>query len=106
MGAVIPLSDASRQPVRTPVITVGIIIANFVVWALELQGGDAFVLRWAAIPAHITAGHEWWTVLTATFLHGSWSHILGNMVFLWAFGPEMEDSMGSLRYLIFYLVGG
>jgi membrane associated rhomboid family serine protease len=40
------------------------------------------------------------------FLHGSWSHILGNMVFLWAFGPEIEDSMNPLRYLVFYLVGG
>ena len=40
------------------------------------------------------------------FMHGSWSHILGNMVFLWAFGPEIEDAMGALRYLAFYLVGG
>jgi membrane associated rhomboid family serine protease len=39
-------------------------------------------------------------------MHGSWSHIIGNMVFLWAFGPEVEDAMGPLRYLIFYLVGG
>jgi len=106
MGAVIPLTDASRRPVRFPIVTVCIIVANFAVFALELAGGDAFVLQWAAIPAHITAGHDWVTVLTAMFLHGSWSHILGNMVFLWAFGPEMEDAMHRGRYLAFYLVGG
>ena len=46
-------------------------------------------------------GHQWITVLTAMFMHGSWSHILGNMVFLWAFGPEIEDAMNPLRYLAF-----
>jgi membrane associated rhomboid family serine protease len=40
------------------------------------------------------------------FMHGSWLHIIGNMIFLWAFGPEMEDVMGPLRYAVFYLVGG
>ena len=79
---------------------------NFFVFVLELRGGDAFVLRWSAVAANITAGHGWITILTATFLHGSWSHILGNMVFLWAFGPEIEDSMNRLRYLVFYLTGG
>ena len=49
---------------------------------------------------------DWITILTAMFMHGSWSHILGNMVFLWAFGPEIEDSMNPLRYLAFYLPGG
>ncbi len=106
MGTVIPLSDATRRPVRVPVVTIGIIVINFIVFLLELQGGDAFVMRWSAIPAHITAGHDWITVLTAMFMHGSWSHILGNMVFFWAFGPEMEDSMTPLRYLVFYLLGG
>jgi membrane associated rhomboid family serine protease len=106
MGGLIPLSDASRRPLRFPVITAGIILANFVVFILELNGGDAFVLRWSAIPANITSGHRWMTVVTAMFLHGGWLHILGNMVFLWAFGPEIEDSMGRLRYLAFYLAGG
>jgi membrane associated rhomboid family serine protease len=106
MGALIPLTDATRRPVRLPIVTIGIILANFCVFALELHGGDPFVLRWSAIPAHISAGHDWITLLTAMFLHGSWSHILGNMVFLWAFGPEIEDAMGPGRYLLFYLVGG
>ena len=102
---VIPLTDVSRRPSRFPLITAYIIAANAVVWVFELMGGDAFVLRWSAIPADITAGHRWITVLTSTFMHGSWSHIIGNMVFLWAFGPEVEDAMGRARYLVFYLLG-
>ena len=89
-----------------PIVTACIILTNFVVFGLELSRGEAFVLRWSAIPANVTSGHQWITVLTAMFLHGSWSHILGNMVFLWAFGPEIEDSMKPLRYLVFYLAGG
>jgi membrane associated rhomboid family serine protease len=92
--------------VHVPAVTASIILANFIVWGLELHGGDAFVLKWSAIPKDITSGHHWITILTAMFLHGSWSHILGNMVFLWAFGPEIEDSMSRLRYLVFYIAGG
>jgi membrane associated rhomboid family serine protease len=106
MGGLIPLTDASRRPVHFPIVTICIIIINFVVFGLELNGGEAFVLKWAAIPAKISAGHDWITILTAMFMHGSWSHILGNIVFLWAFGPEMEDTMNPLRYSVFYVCGG
>jgi membrane associated rhomboid family serine protease len=103
---VIPLGDASRRPVRTPVVTIGITVVNALVFVLELIGGDAFVTRWSVIPAQIAAGQHLITILTGMFMHGGWSHILGNMVFLWAFGPEIEDSMGRWRYLVFYLGGG
>jgi membrane associated rhomboid family serine protease len=106
LGGLIPLTDASRRPVRFPIVTASLIVANFFVFALELGGGEAFVLKWAAIPASVVAGHHLITILTSMFMHGSWSHILGNMVFLWAFGPEIEDSMNPLRYLVFYLAGG
>ncbi len=83
-----------------------IILVNALVFFEELVGGQAFVTEWAAIPARIVQGHAWVTIFTAMFMHGGWMHIIGNMVFLWAFGPEMEDAMGKVRYLIFYLVGG
>src|SRR5437899_1914314 len=106
MGGLIPLSDASRRPVRIPVITIFIILINVFVFMMELMRGESFVTQWSVIPAQITTGHHWITILTAMFMHGSWSHIIGNMVFLWAFGPEIEDAMGRGRYLIFYLLGG
>jgi membrane associated rhomboid family serine protease len=106
MGGLIPLGDASRSPASIPVVTACIIFANICVFVLELTRGDAFVLQWSAIPAQITSGHHLITILTAMFMHGSWSHIIGNMVFLWAFSPEIEGAMGRGRYLAFYLAGG
>jgi membrane associated rhomboid family serine protease len=106
MGTLVPLSDASRRPKHFPVTTALIIVINVVVFIEELLRGDAFVLAWSVVPSDIVGGHHWITILTAMFLHGSWSHIIGNMVFFWAFGPEIEDAMGPLRYLAFYVVGG
>ncbi|HVU46932.1 MAG TPA: rhomboid family intramembrane serine protease, partial [Terracidiphilus sp.] len=106
MGGLIPLGDASRKPVRMPVMTGLIIAINVLVFFEELLHGNAFVARWSAIPVLITSGHGLVTLITATFLHGGWMHIIGNMVFLWAFGPEIEDAMGRGRYLAFYLLGG
>ncbi|MFZ3211492.1 MAG: rhomboid family intramembrane serine protease [Terriglobales bacterium] len=106
MGGLIPLGDASRRPTRIPAVTGLVILVNGLVFILELMRGEAFVTTWAAIPAQIVSGHHWITILTAMFMHAGWLHIIGNMIFLWAFGPEIEDAMGRGRYLIFYLVGG
>jgi len=102
----IPLRDISRRPVHPPIVTVSIIVINVLVFFLELTGGDAFVLQWSVIPANIVAGQDRITILTSMFMHGGWMHIIGNMIFLWAFGPAIEDAMGHLRYLVFYLLGG
>jgi membrane associated rhomboid family serine protease len=83
-----------------------LVIVNLAAFALELNRGEAFVRRWAVIPEDIVAGSNWITILTAMFLHGSWLHLLGNMVFLWTFGPQVEDAMNPRRYLVFYLLGG
>jgi len=99
MGGLIPLGDASRRPSRFPAITLLLILANGIVFLQELAGGDRFVYALAAIPARIVFGHRWITLLTSMFLHGSWLHIIGNMIYLWAFGPEIEDRMGRGRYL-------
>jgi membrane associated rhomboid family serine protease len=101
-----PISDESRRPSSFPIVTASIIALNALVFILELIGGDAFVLKWSLIPANVLAGHRLITILTAMFMHASWSHILGNMIFLWAFGPEIEDAMNPWRYLAFYLSGG
>jgi membrane associated rhomboid family serine protease len=97
MATMVPLGDASRRPARIPVVTIFIILVNALVFVLELMGGDSFLMQWSAIPAQITSGHHVITILTAMFMHGSWSHIIGNMIFLWAFAPEIEDAMGPGR---------
>jgi len=102
----IPLGDADRRPLRFPLVTVLIVVANVLVFLLELAGGDAFINQWSLVPADIVAGRNWITILTSMFMHAGLVHILGNMVFFWVFGPEIEDVMGAVRYLVFYLLGG
>jgi membrane associated rhomboid family serine protease len=101
-----PLGDASRRLRHFPIITIALIVINFGVFLLELIHGNAFILRFAMVPAQVTSGHAWITVLTAMFMHVGWAHILGNMLFFWVFGPEIEDVMGPFRFLIFYLLSG
>jgi membrane associated rhomboid family serine protease len=106
VGGFIPLGDASRPPTRFAVVTILIIVLNAWVFMQELTYGDRFVWIWSAVPIRIIHGHAWITLLTSMFMHASWMHIIGNMVYLWAFGREIENAMGPLRFAIFYLLGG
>jgi membrane associated rhomboid family serine protease len=106
MAGMVPLGDASRRPRGAAFVTLAIIAVNAWAFFLELSRGNAFVYRWAAVPIRIVHGHHAVTLLTSMFLHASWMHIIGNMVFLWAFGPAMEDAMGRFGFLAFYLLGG
>jgi len=106
MGGMIPLGDASRRTRRWPVVTVGLIAANVWVFTRELMFGPRFIYLYSVIPARIVAGRSWGTLLTAMFMHASWLHIIGNMIFFWAFAPQIEDAMGRIRFLAFYLIGG
>jgi membrane associated rhomboid family serine protease len=106
MAGFIPLGDASRRPRQFAVVTFVIILLNVFAFLQELMYGDRFVYAWSTIPANIVHGHRWITLLTSMFMHGGWMHIIGNMVYLWAFGREIEDVMGGFRFLVFYLSGG
>lgn len=106
MGGMIPLGDISRPRGRFAFVTMLLIVVNAYVFLLELTGGDRFVYAWSVIPLHVTHGHHAITLVTSMFMHAGWMHIIGNMVYLWAFGPAMEDVMGHAAYLLFYLLGG
>ena len=106
MGGFIPLGDASRRQRQFPIVTTLIIVVNVLVFLKELSHGDAFVWAWSVEPIRIVHGRHLITLLTSMFMHASWMHIIGNMVYLWAFGRAIEDSMGSGRFLVFYLSGG
>ena len=101
-----PLSDESRHLHSRPIVTIALIAANILVFAFELSRPEDFVVAWSVVPADIVSGQHWVTLLTAMFMHGGFMHIIGNMVFLWVFGPEMEDAIGRAKYLAFYLTGG
>lgn len=111
----LPLRD--NVPTRTqPFVTVGLIAVNFVVWFWELRhpGVDVHVFRDGFYPCAVhgpcTVGVHplpWWQgVFTGMFMHASWEHILGNMLFLWIFGNNVEDALGHVRFLAWYLVAG
>ena len=103
-----PISDDNSQRRITPYVTFVLIGLNFAVFFIELSAGDPFIRQWAFIPAEFAESPVASTVkiFTAMFMHGGWAHLLGNMLFLWVFGDNIENRIGHLRYLIFYLVCG
>jgi membrane associated rhomboid family serine protease len=106
-----PLSDGVPAR-RFPVVTVALIVANFAVWIFyELPNLNAAVYHasfYACTVDNACRGPEPWGIswITAMFMHGSWDHILGNMLFLAIFGKNVEDAFGRLLYLVFYFAGG
>jgi membrane associated rhomboid family serine protease len=115
----LPLSDDNpRQSI--PIVTLAIIAicVSVFLWQLTLstQAGNAAVLALGLIPARLSGGLQppadvialpaWLTIFTSLFLHGGWFHLGGNMLFLWIFGDNVEDAMGHLRFIVFYLACG
>lgn len=97
-----PVSDVI--PSRTaPLVTIGLIALNALAFLYEIALGDrelqAFVQSYGVVPASLT----WSSVVTSMFLHSGWLHVLGNMLYLWIFGDNVEDRLGHGRFLLFYL---
>lgn len=103
-----PLGDDNSTRLTTPFVTYILIVINVLVFLLELQNGDAFIQQWAFIPARFGADPtgNLSTLFTAMFMHGSWMHLGGNMLYLWIFGDNVEDRFGHAKYLLFYLLAG
>lgn len=127
----IPLGDDNRNRRTIPFVNYGIIGLNIYVWYLQLTLGESFTASYAAIPLEITQGIDvtvtqyisvqgeripipeapgptplWLTMFTAMFMHGSWMHLIGNMLYLGIFGDQVEDRLGHIRFLMFYLFAG
>lgn len=117
-----PIRDDNPQ-INVPYVTYGLIALNVLAWFL-LQGYgmgaqlNASICEFGLIPADLLGADAtanapcgiqdggWFGLVSAMFMHGSWMHIIGNMWFLWVFGDNVEDSMGSTRFAIFYLLTG
>ena len=113
----LPLRD--NVPTRTfPIVTVGIIAVNVLVWFWEVRGTsvETDVVHYGYYPCKIDgpcvdvalhAKIPWYeNAFTSMFMHGGWEHIIFNMLFLWIFGNNVEDALGRLRFLLWYLAGG
>jgi membrane associated rhomboid family serine protease len=96
----------------TPYVTYAIVIANFLIFLAYWLPIDSerqlafFFQEWGLIPAEAMIGRDLETILTSMFLHGGWMHLLGNMLFLWIYGDNMEDQFGHFGFLLFYLTCG
>ena len=133
---VFPIGDDNSGRATTPVVNYVLIAVNVLVFALfqGLGSNDRFTYAWSTVPAEIKTGRDidrpvvvkdpvsgetagtinleptpgsvYFTLLTSMFMHGGFAHLFGNMLFLWIFGDNLEDRLGRVRYLIFYLVCG
>jgi membrane associated rhomboid family serine protease len=117
----IPIGDDDSDRTRMPIINYVLIAINILVFVF-LQGmgsNEHFTYAFSTVPAEILTGKDvttgvleptpvpvYFTLITSMFMHGGWAHLLGNMLFLWVFGDNIENRLGPIRYLIFYLVCG
>ncbi len=115
----IPLKDMTPRR-SVPIVTILLIIANAVIFfyqvSLPPRAAEAFVMSYGMVPAkiqyalagthHVTLQEGFETLFTCMFLHGGWMHIIGNMWFLWIFGGNVEDRLGSPFYALFYVICG
>jgi membrane associated rhomboid family serine protease len=104
----IPIGDDNSLRKSTPVVNYALIALNVLFFLVEMSGGDEFVNKWAFIPSRFLSnpGADFITIFTSMFMHAGFAHIAGNMLYLWIFGDNVEDRMGKIPYLIFYLVCG
>jgi len=101
----IPLRDVIPSR-TTPYITVTIIVLNAIAWFFELSMGERQLTEFLFVYGVVPAAFSWPTLITSMFLHGSWSHVIGNMWYLWIFGDNVEDRLGHGRFIVFYLLCG
>ncbi len=113
----IPIRD--ENPTRsTPFVTIALIAVNVLVFVMQMlqppEAQQQFVFAWSAIPRDITLGWDllptipvaWLTLFTSMFMHGGLMHLGGNMLYLWIFGNNVEDRVGHIQFLFFYIIGG
>ncbi|HEX6845979.1 MAG TPA: rhomboid family intramembrane serine protease [Chitinophagaceae bacterium] len=117
----IPIGDDDSDRRITPLVNYALIAINILVFVFlqGLGGNEKFTYAYSTVPAEILTGRDivsgpleptpvpvYFTLITSMFMHGGWAHLLGNMLFLWVFGDNIENRIGHLKYLIFYLVCG
>ncbi len=104
----LPLGDDDSSRRTFPIVTYGLIALNLLIFLVELSSGDAFIERWSFVPSRFAAdpSGQFLTIFSSMFMHAGWLHILGNMLYLFIFGDNVEDRLGHARYLFFYLLCG
>ena len=99
-----PIGDDQVRGGHFPILSYSFIAINIVIFWYQLQT-PGNLIEFAAIPAKIMQGQDYFTLVTSAFLHGGWMHLIGNMLFLWVFADNIEATVGSFVFLIFYTLG-
>jgi membrane associated rhomboid family serine protease len=104
----LPIGDDDSGRRGFPLVTYALIALNVLFFFVELNGGNAFIEKWAFVPSRFLAdpGADFLTLFTSMFMHAGWVHLGGNMLYLWIFGDNVEDRFGSIKFTIFYLLCG
>lgn len=104
----LPIGDDNSGRRTFPIVTYGLILLNVLFFVIEFNNSEAFILRWAFVPARFLANPltEFVTIFSSMFMHAGWLHLGSNMLYLWIFGDNVEDRFGHLQFLIFYLLCG
>lgn len=107
---IFPIGDDQVKGGYFPLFSYGFILLNVAIflWQSQMPVGqlNAFVFEYGSIPKEITTGQDWFTLFSSMFLHGGWMHLIGNMLFLWVFADNIEATVGSFSFLVFYFLGG
>ncbi|MDQ7841984.1 MAG: rhomboid family intramembrane serine protease [bacterium] len=104
----LPIGDDNTSRRTVPVVTYALVALNLLFFLVELSGGEPFIVRWAFVPRRFLANPvgDVLTLFTSMFMHAGWAHFLGNMLYLWIFGDNVEDRFGHVKFMIFYLLCG
>ncbi len=104
-----PIGDTQVQGGYKPYVAYTFLGLNILIFLYEFSLGagiNQFLTTYGTIPSEITSGQDYYTLITSIFLHGGWMHLIGNMLFLWVFGDNIEATIGSVKFFFFYLFGG
>ncbi len=106
-----PIGDQNRPGHIRPIVNYVLIAINVAVFLFQISLGSqeaiqSFINTYGVIPQEILARQDIYTLFTSMFMHGGWAHIFGNMLFLWVFGDNVEDALGHIGYIVFYLLTG
>ena len=108
---IFPIGDDQVEGGDKPIFTylflgLNVLAFLYMLFFSSAQDLESFYLTYGAIPAEIRSGTDWWTLFSSIFVHGGVMHLVGNMIFLWVFADNIEATIGSVRFVLFYLLGG
>ena len=103
---IFPIGDDQVKGGYFPLFAYGFIALNVLAYILQMQDPNLLICEYGSVPNDIVNGRNYYTLLTSMFMHGGPMHIIGNMLFLWVFADNIEATVGSFKFVIFYILGG